>query len=58
MEADNFAIDSSSNWFCFNSQFKRTEKNLLKKASMKIPSFPTLNWSASLKSSRGGYSSS
>lgn len=32
--------------------------HLLKKASMKIPSLPTRSWSASLKSSLGGNSSS
>ena len=31
-------------------------RHSLKNASMKMPSFPTLSWSASLKSSRGGKS--
>jgi hypothetical protein len=37
---------------------QKQQIHLLKKASMKMPSFPTLSWSTSLKSSLGGKSSS
>lgn len=40
------------------SKYRHTGTHSLKKASIKMPSFPTRSWSTSLKSSRGGKSSS
>lgn len=49
MDSENIRIHSTP---------QMNDSYLLKKASMKIPSLPTRSWSASLKSSLGGNSSS